>query len=138
MPDGRLHLELCAPDHDPVELEAAEVIIPGAGGVFTVLPGHTNVLSTLTHGVVIATDEEENRDFYAVHGGFAEVMHDRIVILADRMEHGESIDSARAEASSERARQRIQKPEDDTNIERAEIALARSLVRLQAHGKEEY
>lgn len=138
MPDATLQIELCAPDHDPVQLETTEVVIPGAGGVFTVLPGHTNLLSTLTHGVVILGGEGEKKDFYAVHGGFAEVMNDRIVILADRMEHFEKIDPDRAREASDRASQRIQKPEDDTDIRRAKIALLRSLVRLQAHGKEEY
>ena len=70
-----------------------------------------------------------------VHGGFAEILEDKILILADIFEEGVSIDRARAEAAAERAKDRLRKREDDVDTDRAEAALARALARIQAHEK---
>lgn len=138
MAKSALTIELCSPQHDPVSLEAAQVVVPGAAGVFTVLPGHTSVLTTLTHGVVIANLTDGEKRFFAIHGGFAEVLDDSVNVLADIMEESSGVDEARANAALERARTRLRKPEEDTDVQRAQTAVARSLARLQAHGHEEY
>lgn len=135
---GQIHLELCAPDHEPVELDVAEVVIPGAAGVFTVLLGHTSLLTTLTRGTVIATNAGGEQEFFAVHEGFAEVKGDKIVILADVLERRSAIDRDRAEAARDRAQALLDKPDEDTSVKRAELALARAIARLQTHSGEEY
>ncbi|MEX2015189.1 MAG: ATP synthase F1 subunit epsilon, partial [Candidatus Hydrogenedentales bacterium] len=132
-----LHLELTSPGAPPIELEAVQVVIPGAAGIFTVLPGHTALLTTLTQGVIVATTATGPKAFIAVHGGFAEVNHDRILVLADVMEKGEKVELERAKAARDRAQERLQQPAD-FNVARAEAALARALARLEAHAHEEY
>lgn len=138
MSEGILHVELCSPDHPPVSVEAAELVIPGSAGVFTVLPGHTPLLSTLSQGVLIALEPSGERRFFSVHGGFAEVKKDRISILGDVMEQGEEIDTARAEAAMTRAQGHIEAVHSHDSVKRAELALARAKARLQAHGQEDY
>ncbi len=138
MAKRRLHLELRAPGHPPVSYEAEEVIIPGAAGILTVLPGHTSLLTTLGKGVIAAYDAKNEPRFFAVHDGFAEVLDDCIIILADTMELAENIDEARAEPAFERATERLLKPSDNTDIGRAEAALARSLARLQERAGHEF
>lgn len=138
MAEGHLRLELRAPSHPPVSYETNEVIIPGAAGILTILPGHTPLLTSLGKGAIIAYDSEKEPRFFAVHDGFAEILKDRILILADTMELAENIDEARAEAAFERATDRLLKPSDDTDIARAEAALARSLARLQARAGHEF
>lgn len=135
---GPLTIELCSPQHEPVELDAAEVVLPGAAGVLTVLPGHTSALTALTHGVVIAYDENETASFFAVHEGFAEILDDRILVLADVMETRAALDEARAKEALERAISRLEKPHPDTSVPRAEASLARARARLRAHDGEEY
>lgn len=132
-----LHVELNSPGAAPIEVEAVELIIPGAAGIFTVLPGHTALLTTLTQGVVIAKPTRGASVFFAVHGGFAEVNNDRVLILADVMELAEKIEVDRAKAARDRAHEYLRQSED-FNAARAEAALARSLARLQAHAGEEY
>ncbi len=129
MPDT-LTIELCSPQHAPVELDAAEIILPGAAGVLTVLPGHTPALTTLTHGVVIVYDQNETASYFAVHEGFAEILNDRILVLAEVMETRAAIDETRAKAALERAIGRLEKPHPDTSVPRAEAALARARARL--------
>lgn len=138
MAERRLHLELRAPGHTPVSYEAEEIVIPGAAGIFTVLPGHTPLLSALGKGVIAAYDSDGEPRFFAVHDGFAEVLNDRILILADTMELAENIDEERAQAAFERATGLLLKPSDDTDVGHAEAALGRSLARLQARAGDEF
>lgn len=138
MAEGLLQLELSAPEHEPVEIEAIEIVVPGSGGVFTVLPGHTPLLTTLTHGVLIAYPAEGDAIFCAVHEGFAEVLDDRVVVLANGMELSDSIDAARAEAAKERAEDRIAGVTQGHTVEQAQAWLGRARARIQAQGREEY
>ena len=138
MAEARLTLELSSPLHEPVDIDTVEVVVPGSAGVFTVLPGHTPTLTTLAHGVVIAYDTWDNKSFYAVHCGTAEVLHDKIVILADVMETQGAIDKERAEAALARAERRLAKPDKSISVARAEAALARARARIQAHHGQEY
>ena len=138
MPDGTITLELFAPGHEPVRMDVASVMVPGAAGVFTVLPGHTSMLSNLSSGVVVAQHADGESEFYAVHGGFAEVLDDRVTVLTDLLEHSATLDRPRAEAAQERARARIRKAHERKEFSAAEAALARAMARLQAHGREEY
>jgi F-type H+-transporting ATPase subunit epsilon len=59
------------------------------------------------------------------------VLPDRVTILAEIAERPEEIDIARAEAAKRRAEERIAKPSADVDFERAQIALVKSIVRLQ-------
>lgn len=127
-----LTLELCSAEHPPVDVDAVEITIPGAGGVFTVLPGHTPLLTTLTEGVVVAYRAGGEREYFAVHGGFCEVADNKVTILADVMETRGAIDEARARAALQRAEERLEKPAHDLDVARAEAAMARARARLEA------
>ncbi len=63
--------------------------------------------------------------------GFAEIVPDRVSILAHVAERAEDIDLARAEAAKRRAEERIAKPSSEIDIERARVALLRALTRVQ-------
>lgn len=135
--DAPLTIAISSPERPTIELEADELVLPGSAGEFTVLPGHTPLLTTLTQGVLIARRGEREAQFFAVHEGFAEILRNRVAVLADVMESAEEIDIKRAKAAEERARAKLK--ERDENIEFAvlEAALARSLARQQAHARTE-
>ena len=133
-----IDVEIYAPERRNVQFDAAEIILPGESGVFMVQPGHTPLLASLAPGVLITHDAQSNEEFYAVTGGFAEVRDDRVVVLAHAFEQGEQIDLERAEAARERAEERLRTPSNDTDVQRAEMALARAAARIQAHGQEGY
>jgi F-type H+-transporting ATPase subunit epsilon len=67
--------------------------------------------------------------------GFAEVLPDRVTILAELAERAEEIDTARAEAARRRAEERMAKPLPEMDFERARIALMKSLIRLQVSAR---
>jgi F-type H+-transporting ATPase subunit epsilon len=67
----------------------------------------------------------------AVEFGFAEVLPDRVTVIAQCAERAEEIDTERAETARKRAEGRLSTPAATIDIERARIALMKSLIRLQ-------
>lgn len=125
-----LTLEIVTPDRSVVQEQVDHVEIPGADGYFGVLPGHTPLLAMLNVGELWYRKGGE-KFYLSIAFGFAEVLPDRVTILAQLAERPEEIDVARAEAAKRRAEERIAKPSHDVDFERARIALMKSLVRLQ-------
>lgn len=118
-------------------LQADTVVVPGAAGVITIMPGHTEFVSQLDYGAVILHNGE-TANFFAVHGGFVEVLDNHVLILADQVESASDVDPKRAKAAKERAEEKIRSHQDSEIVALAELALARSLARLRAHEGEHY
>lgn len=133
IPDS-LTLEIVTPDHAIAHEKVDEVQIPGVNGYFGVLPGHTPMLASLQVGVLWYRKGQE-KFYLAVAFGFAEVMPDRVTILAQDAERAEEIDVSRAESARQRAEQHLGRPTTDMDVERARIALLKSLARLQVSAK---
>lgn len=127
-------LEIVTPDRRLVKEQVDEVEIPGADGYFGVLPGHTPLLATLQVGVLWYRKGQE-KFYLAIAFGFAEVLPDRVTILAQIAEKPEEIDVSRAEAAKKRAEQRLTRPQMEIDFERARIALLKSLIRLQVSAR---
>jgi len=68
----------------------------------------------------------------AISGGFAEVAHDRVTVLADTAELAEEIDLERALRARARAEERLRSRRPDIDYHRAEMALRRALNRIKA------
>jgi F-type H+-transporting ATPase subunit epsilon len=127
-------LELATPTRQLVSEQVDEVVAPGTEGYFGVLPGHAAFLATLGSGeVVYRRGRDEVR--LAVHGGFAEVTPERVIILAETAERPDEIDRARAERARQRAEQLMagRQPEgssDEIDYHDALAAYQRALTRL--------
>jgi F-type H+-transporting ATPase subunit epsilon len=125
-----LTLEIVTPDRSVVTEKVDEVEIPGAEGYFGVLPGHTPLLAMLQIGELWyrkGTDVV----YLSIAFGFAEVLPDRVTILAQLAERADEIDIARAEAAKRRSEERISQPAAEMDYERARIAMMKALIRLQ-------
>ena len=127
-----LTLEIVTPDRKVVTEKVDEVEIPGAEGYFGVLPGHTPLLAMLQVGELWYRKGNETV-YLSIAFGFAEVLPDRVTILAQVAEKADEIDIARAEAAKRRAEERVATPilASEMDYERARIALLKSLIRLQ-------
>jgi F-type H+-transporting ATPase subunit epsilon len=126
-----LHLQIVSADRSLVnEPRVDEVEIPGSEGYFGVLPGHTALLALLGAGELWYRKGQE-KFYLAVAFGFAEVLPDRVTILAQIAERADEVDVSRAEAAKQRAEQRLATAAVDVDFERARIAMLKSLVRLQ-------
>ena len=107
-----------------------EVQIPGAEGSFGVLPGHTPLLAILQVGELWYRKGQAT-SYVAVSFGFAEVLPDRVTILAQIAESADQINVTRAETAQKRAKDRLARPLADMDFERARLAMLKSLVRLR-------
>jgi F-type H+-transporting ATPase subunit epsilon len=91
----RLQLEIVTPSRRVVEVAVDEVRLPGALGEMGVLPGHIPLLTSLAAGPLTFFDGSSATK-YAVAGGFAEVLPDRVTVLATVAEAPDDIDVAAA------------------------------------------
>lgn len=130
-----LKLEICALDRAPLCFDVNEVSVPGIQGLFVVLPGHAPLLSTIELGVMQAVLSSGEQRSFAVNGGFAQVLENKVLVLSQTAEADSEIDVERAEAARDRAKKRIDRQADDVDVHRAEISLKRALIRLQASGR---
>jgi F-type H+-transporting ATPase subunit epsilon len=129
-----LTLHVVTPERAITHEEVDEVEIPGVDGYFGVLPGHTPLLAVLQVGQMWYRKGHE-KVYLSIAFGFAEVLPDRVTILAQIAERGDEIDVARAEAALQRARERMSKPQAEMDFERARIALLKAMMRLQVASK---
>lgn len=106
------------------------VIAPGADGTLGILPRHAPLVSLLALGEM-RVKKDGREDSLVVFGGFLEVAHDRVRILADSAERAEEIDVARAQQARDRAEARITQRQSEVDAMRAELALKRSIVRMR-------
>lgn len=128
----QLQLEVVTPDHQVVHDSVSSISIPGKTGYLGILPGHAPLLSEIMAGELVYTHGDET-EVLAVSWGFAEVLPDRVIILAQTAELAEEIDVERAERAKERAEERLKRFSDpDIEMERARAALSRALARLAA------
>ena len=132
---SQLTLEIVTPDHAVAHAEVDEVEIPAEDGYIGVLPGHTPLLTSLKVGEMWYRKGGE-RHFLSVAFGFAEILPDRVIVLARICEKAEEIDISRAEAAKRRAEERLAQAKAaaagkvDQDLDRARIALLKAMVRL--------
>lgn len=129
-----IQLEIVTPERLLLREQVDEVQIPGADGYFGVLPGHTPLLATLQIGVLWYRKGQE-KSYFAVAFGFAEVLPDRVTILAQDADLPEEIDVTRVQSEQAEAQHQLSRPGDLDSLERARIAMMRSLVRLQVSSR---
>src|SRR5215471_9954064 len=100
--DDVFQLEIVTPEKKVVETAAEEVQIPGKKGYLGVLPGHAPLITELAVGEIAYRAEGQVKRL-AVAWGFAEVLPDKVTILAEIAEKAEEIDVSRAQAARQKA-----------------------------------
>jgi F-type H+-transporting ATPase subunit epsilon len=128
-------LEIVTPEKKVVDTAATEAQIPGKNGCLGVLPGHAPLITELAVGeITFRSGAEEQR--LAVAWGFAEVLPDKVTILAETAERPAEIDVERARKAKERAEQRLASGDPGVDVERSLNALQKAETRLEvAEGK---
>jgi F-type H+-transporting ATPase subunit epsilon len=134
MADG-LMLEVVTPERELVRESVAEVQLPGLSGYLGILPGHTPLLTELGIGPLIYKQGSES-GYIAVIGGFAEVLPERVTVLAEAAERSEEIDAARARADLAEAEKNLAASGADPNTDWDAVlkAVASARARLEAAG----
>jgi F-type H+-transporting ATPase subunit epsilon len=112
----------------------SEVQLPGADGYLGVLPGHAPLISELGIGELTYKTTNGQTGLLAIIRGFAEVLPERVSVLAETAERPEDIDVNRAQQALKRAQELIAKG-GDIDWDRASASLQRALVRIQVVSK---
>ena len=131
-----IQLVVVTPERQLLRETVVEVDIPGGEGQLGILPGHAPLMTEVGIGALSYRSSASSQPVtLAVIQGFAEVLPDRVTVLAETAERAEEIDVERAQRAKQRAEDRLKNvTATDIDFERARAALMRSLARLQAAG----
>lgn len=129
-----LLLIVVTPERQLLRESVDDMQLPGANGYLGILPGHAPLMTELGVGELSYRSGKQSGHM-AVIRGFAEVLPDRITVLAELAERAEEIDIARAEEARRRAEKRLASQDPDTDWDRATLALQRALIRVQVAAK---
>jgi F-type H+-transporting ATPase subunit epsilon len=129
-------LEIVTPEKKVVATAAEEIQIPGKGGYLGILPGHAPLITELAVGEITFRDASGSAEQrLAVAWGFAEVLPDKVTILAETAERPSEIDVARAREAKTRAEERLASGDTTVDVERALDALQRAETRIEVAEK---
>jgi len=106
-----LTLRVLAPDQSVFDDTADEIILPSTTGLLGILPGHISMVTAIDFGVLRVL-RNGNWDSIALTGGFAEVESDEVTVLVNKAEMGKNIDSVKAEAELEQAKNILSQAKD--------------------------
>ena len=109
-----LTLRVLAPDQSVFDDTADEIILPSTTGLLRVLPGHISMVTAIDFGV-LRVFKNGNWDSIALTGGFAEVESNEVTVLVNKAEMGKNIDSVKAEAELEQAKNQLSQAEAKEN-----------------------
>ena len=123
-------LRVITPDRVFYENQVQMVEFDTTEGEIGVLPGHIPMTVIIRPGILTITEVGGDKEA-ALHAGFAEILPDRVTILAEIIEWPDEIDEERATAALERAKERLREKASTTDLARAELALQRAVARIE-------
>ncbi len=127
-------LEIVTPERMVVRDTAEEIQVPGSSGYLGILPGHAPLITELAVGQI--SYRKAGQTFYlAVAWGFAEVLPDKVTILAETAERPQEIDVVRAQQARQRAQEALKSGQTEVDFAHAEDALKRAETRLEVAQK---
>jgi len=135
LPDA-IELVIVTPEKQLLRENAVELQMPGENGYLGILPGHAPLMTELGIGELSYHDRSGKESAHvAIVRGFAEVLPDRVTILAETAERAEEIDLQRAKDALARAEKRLASNDPNIDWDRANISLQRALIRIQVATK---
>ena len=128
---GTLKFELVTPERMALSEDAAQVVVPGVEGDFTVLPGHAPVISALRPGVIEVSLPDSSKTRIFVKGGFAEIDGDHLTVLAERAIDVAAMDAATIAAELQTAEADLAAATDDA----ARLSASSAVEQLRTLGR---
>lgn len=124
-----LQLEIITPLKSILKEEVDEIILPTETGEITILPNHVPLVTKIKPGEMIIK-KGQKASFFAITGGFLEIIDNKVTILADYAVRAEDIEVAKAKEAEERAKQTMKEKGDKREFATAEADLRRAIVEL--------
>jgi F-type H+-transporting ATPase subunit epsilon len=121
-----LTLEIVTPEARVYSDTIEAVVIPTAEGEVGILPGHIPLVAEVEHGELRVT-KNGHTEFLAVGGGFVQIDHDHVRVLAEHAITESGIDEKAVEAAMARAEAQLKEAE---HLDPAEFERLQNLVRF--------
>src|SRR6202048_3645302 len=113
-----IELVVVTPEGQLLPQTVVEVTLPGGDGCLGILPGHAPLITELGIGeLTYRAKGPAQAEHFAIISGLAEVLGDRVTVLAETAERPEEIDVARAEEAKKRAEQRLASAASDPDVD---------------------
>jgi F-type H+-transporting ATPase subunit epsilon len=129
-------LEIVTPEKMVVRDNAESVQIPGLNGYLGVLPGHAPLITELGAGEISYRANGQPHSF-CVAWGFAEVLQDRVTVLAETAERCDEIDVARAQRALARAEEALKSAQTETDFAHATAKMRVAQARIEVAQKKD-
>jgi F-type H+-transporting ATPase subunit epsilon len=132
----QLKVRLVTPERILVDTDAEAVEIPGKTGYLEVLYGHAPLLTEIGAGMVRLHGAQAGEERYMIARGFAEVLPERVTILAEEAEQPEQIDVAAAQEQLQHGQELWDKAGDDpAKYTEANEVMAEANAKIEGAGK---
>ena len=128
--ENLMKVKIITPDRIFYEGEASFVEMVTSEGEVGIYKNHIPMTMILVPGIISIT-EADGMKYAALHAGFVEILQNSIIVMAEVAEWPEEIDLQRAEEAKIRAERRLGDSDENINTRRAELALRRSLARIE-------
>jgi len=130
-----IELQVVTPVRHVLEESVLAIEIPGKGGYLGVLPGHAPLITELGIGILAYRTASQTR-YLTIINGYAEVLPDRVIVLAEISEKAEEIDVGRSRAARDRAQAQLERAAVGTQQwQQEQLAVERAMVRMGAAAK---
>ena len=127
----KISLEMVTPEKTALKAAADFVVLPARQGELGVLPGHEPYFVELVEGEVRVTEGSEMKSF-AIAGGFAEILKDRVSVFAETADLAEEIDAEAVRQEYERSKAKTTARDlDPLTLAAAEAATRLALAKLR-------
>ncbi len=125
-----IHVRIVTPKGIYKEFDTPILNIPTVDGERGLLPNHMPLVTMLTIGVM-SSEENGQRNYYAITNGLFYFNDNVAEIMTDTIENRDEIDLDRASLAKARAEKRLQSSDPNIDQKRAELALKRALNRIR-------
>lgn len=130
----KIDLEITTPERRVLAETVDSVVLPARDGYMGVQPGHAPLLTAVNAGAIEYRIGGQQR-YISVSAGFAEILQNKVSILADTAERAEEIDVERAERSRKRAEQLLSEDGPEDEVVEAQVRLRRAVARIEVRGR---
>jgi F-type H+-transporting ATPase subunit epsilon len=124
-------LEIVTPEKLVVNDDAEEAQIPGRNGYIGVLPGHAPLITELGAGEISYRSKGGRMQRFSVAWGFAEVLPNRVTVLAETVERADEIDLGRAKQALAKAEDSLKTAQSEEDFSTATAKIRRAEARIE-------
>ena len=127
----KFQLEVISPERVFYSGDVEMLELTTTEGEIGIYADHIPLTTIIAPGIMTITEANDQLKEAAVLEGFMEITQEKVTILAQSCEWPDEIDVNRAQEAKARAERRLKSTDENINMSRAELALRKSLIRLE-------